>query len=363
MLRSDPWLRAFAPNPAFRIPHPAPTPRFSLRTDLDLEYAYCLHVAPPTFAPLQLLCLSPRLRTASQHIGRSAFLQLTSSYGCGKCSMAATSSPLSHLPPAVSAAPFSRRDGRSTSQLRPLSYELSLLHRADGSVRFTQGNTTLIVAVYGPTLATAREERWDAAVLSFTFSTLSAAASSSWLLTASSPLSHQLQATFAPIVLTALHPRQRISVHVQLVHDDGGAAGLRGQRRHARAAGRRRAVQGDDRSSGAEGQEGADAAQQGDARPGPQQRGGAGHRRSTRREEQVAEQRAADRLLLPPPCPLRRASLMASPSLSPIDVSSVHAASALHQSLAAVLLIHVSATVFLRFSQRCGAVGLRRLHR
>jgi ribonuclease PH len=139
--------------------------------------------------------------------------------------MAAVSSSLFQTPPAAPVSPFSRRDGRSPSQLRPLSYEQSLLHRADGSVRFTQGNTTLIIAVYGPSLATAREERWDAAVLSFTFSSLSAASSSSsssWLPSSSSSLSHHLQSTFAPIVLTALHPRQRISVHVQLVHDDGG---------------------------------------------------------------------------------------------------------------------------------------------
>ena len=135
--------------------------------------------------------------------------------------------------PAVSAVPgpsasiaLSRRDGRTPSQLRPLSYEQSLLHRADGSIRYTQGNTTLIIAVYGPTLASHREEQWDRAALAFTFSSTAATASAPLASVSSTfsslALCHHLQASFAPIVLLPLHPRHRISVHVQLLSDDGG---------------------------------------------------------------------------------------------------------------------------------------------
>ena len=131
---------------------------------------------------------------------------------------------MSHTPSAVNAAVASRKDGRSASQLRPLSYEQSLLHRADGSVRYTQGNTTLIVAVYGPTLASHREEQWDKAALVFTLESTSATAAttahSSTLSTAA--LCHHLHATFTPIVLLSLHPRHRISVHIELLSDDGG---------------------------------------------------------------------------------------------------------------------------------------------
>ena len=125
--------------------------------------------------------------------------------------------PLPTPPPSAPAA-FTRRDGRSPSQLRPLSYELSLLHRADGSVRYHQGNTSLLIAVYGPTLASSREEQPDAAVLSFTFSSLS---SSHSLNTLHSSVAYHLTQAFTPIILTSLHPRQRISVHVQVLHDDG----------------------------------------------------------------------------------------------------------------------------------------------
>ncbi len=44
-----------------------------------------------------------------------------------------------------------RSDNRTApNQLRAMSAECSLLSRADGSVRYSQGKTSLLVAVYGP---------------------------------------------------------------------------------------------------------------------------------------------------------------------------------------------------------------------
>jgi exosome complex component RRP46 len=44
-----------------------------------------------------------------------------------------------------------RPDGRtSASSLRPLSADISCLHRADGSAKFSSGNTCVLAAVYGP---------------------------------------------------------------------------------------------------------------------------------------------------------------------------------------------------------------------
>lgn len=44
-----------------------------------------------------------------------------------------------------------RPDGRSTAtSLRPLSADMSCLHRADGSAQFASGNTTIMAAVHGP---------------------------------------------------------------------------------------------------------------------------------------------------------------------------------------------------------------------
>ena len=119
----------------------------------------------------------------------------------------------------AAAGSVSRKDGRTPSQLRPLAYEQSLLHRADGSIRYSQGNTSLIVAVYGPALASHREEQWDKAALVFSFDSTSTTPSASSLSPAA--LCYHLQSTFTPIVLLSLHPRHRISVHVQLLSDDG----------------------------------------------------------------------------------------------------------------------------------------------
>ena len=139
-------------------------------------------------------------------------------------SMTASTGSAVGTPPTAPNVPFTRKDGRTPSQLRPLSYEQSLLHRADGSIRYSQGNTTLLVAVYGPTLASHREEQWERAVLVFTFSSTSATATvaSASSTFSSAALCHHLHAAFTPIVLLSLHPRHRISVHIQLLSDDGG---------------------------------------------------------------------------------------------------------------------------------------------
>jgi ribonuclease PH len=43
-----------------------------------------------------------------------------------------------------------RSDGRTNNDLRPPVAEQGILNRADGSVRFMMGNTSVLVAVYGP---------------------------------------------------------------------------------------------------------------------------------------------------------------------------------------------------------------------
>jgi ribonuclease PH len=43
-----------------------------------------------------------------------------------------------------------RKDKRNNNQLRPMECEHSVLTRADGSVKYSQGNSSVMVAVYGP---------------------------------------------------------------------------------------------------------------------------------------------------------------------------------------------------------------------
>lgn len=58
-----------------------------------------------------------------------------------------------------------RGDGRTNNQLRPLACELGLLHRADGSARFSHGGTSVLVAVNGPGGVGVRDEKPDRATV------------------------------------------------------------------------------------------------------------------------------------------------------------------------------------------------------
>ena len=50
---------------------------------------------------------------------------------------------------AVAQAP-ARPDGRFAHELRPMACELGLLNRADGSCRFSHGDSTVLASVFGP---------------------------------------------------------------------------------------------------------------------------------------------------------------------------------------------------------------------
>jgi len=68
-------------------------------------------------------------------------------------------------PPAPPAT-FLRKDGRDTKQMRAMSAEQGLLYRADGSARYKQGRTEVLVSVYGPVQPkTQRLESEDGAIL------------------------------------------------------------------------------------------------------------------------------------------------------------------------------------------------------
>jgi 3' exoribonuclease family, domain 1 len=63
-----------------------------------------------------------------------------------------------------------RPDGRTSVQLRPPVAEQGILNRADGSVRFMMGNTSVLVAVYGPAQpVSTKKEQADRASLEVTW--------------------------------------------------------------------------------------------------------------------------------------------------------------------------------------------------
>ncbi|KAH7445218.1 hypothetical protein KP509_02G113000 [Ceratopteris richardii] len=111
-----------------------------------------------------------------------------------------------------------RPDGRNPNQLRPLVCARGLLHRADGSARWSQDNTIVIAAVYGPKAISGRRENPARAVLEVIWKPKMGMAGPS-----EREAEFILKRTLEYIVLTAMHPNTAISVIIQVVSDDGGA--------------------------------------------------------------------------------------------------------------------------------------------
>ena len=109
-----------------------------------------------------------------------------------------------------------RVDGRVASQLRPFAAEPAALSRADGSARFSHGQTEVLVSVYGPCEAKRARECVDSAVLEVLVRPLGGLPG---------PVEREteqlLSQTLSHLVLKAMHPRTAISVVVQVLSDDG----------------------------------------------------------------------------------------------------------------------------------------------
>ncbi|XVF48560.1 hypothetical protein PTKIN_Ptkin03bG0200200 [Pterospermum kingtungense] len=58
-----------------------------------------------------------------------------------------------------------REDGRTQNQLRPLACSRNILHRAHGSASWSQGDTKVLAAVYGPKAGTKKNENPEKACI------------------------------------------------------------------------------------------------------------------------------------------------------------------------------------------------------
>eukprot|EP00798_Chlamydomonas_sp_ICE-L_P020429 gene20429-27217_t len=67
--------------------------------------------------------------------------------------------------PSSSNQAFQRAKGRAYNQLRPITCDRGILHRADGSARWTQEGASVLAAVYGPRQAGVRKEDAEKAVV------------------------------------------------------------------------------------------------------------------------------------------------------------------------------------------------------
>ncbi|MCO5591046.1 hypothetical protein L7F22_045022 [Adiantum nelumboides] len=111
-----------------------------------------------------------------------------------------------------------RPDGRNPNQLRPLVCSRGLLHRADGSARWSQENTIILAAVYGPKAISGRKENSERAIVEVIWKPKTGMAGS-----IEREAEFVLKRTLEHIILTAMHPNTAISVIIQVVNDDGGA--------------------------------------------------------------------------------------------------------------------------------------------
>ena len=131
-----------------------------------------------------------------------------------------------------------RSDGRSgDNTLRPLSCELSCLHRADGSALWKSGSTHVMAAVYGPIAPQhmSREQASGAIVSVLIKSGKNTNSSNSGSNTgtsqgATSLLVEQewialLTNVLSSAIDTSQHPRTVIEIVLQIIQDDGSVLG------------------------------------------------------------------------------------------------------------------------------------------
>ncbi|KAM1052942.1 hypothetical protein ACFX13_000521 [Malus domestica] len=112
-----------------------------------------------------------------------------------------------------------RVDGRTPNQLRPLACSRSVLNRAHGSASWTQGDTKVLAAVYGPKAGTKKNENPEKACIEVIWKPKTGQ---------SGKLEREyemiLKRTLQSICILTLNPNTTTSVIVQVVNDDGAVS-------------------------------------------------------------------------------------------------------------------------------------------
>ncbi|KAF3335483.1 exosome complex exonuclease RRP46 [Carex littledalei] len=109
-----------------------------------------------------------------------------------------------------------RIDGRNANQLRPLACSRNLLHRAHGSARWSQGNTIVLAAVYGPKAGTKKGENPEKASFEVIWKPKTGQIGKQ-----EREYEMILKRTLQSICLLNVHPNTTTSIIVQVVGDDG----------------------------------------------------------------------------------------------------------------------------------------------
>jgi exosome complex component RRP41 len=119
-----------------------------------------------------------------------------------------------------------RLDGRKVDQIRPISIEAGVLHRADGSAYLEWGGNKVICAVYGPReLNPKRFQEADKAVIQCRYS-MAAFSTSDRKRPGpdrrSQEISKVISDAFENVVLTEKYPRGAIDIHVEILEANAG---------------------------------------------------------------------------------------------------------------------------------------------
>jgi len=102
------------------------------------------------------------------------------------------------------------------AQLRPMSCEQRLLSQPDGSATFSQGQTSVMAGVYGPTEVRVARERADRATVEVVFKPKVGVGGC-----AARGTEEVIRGLCESVILTALHPRSAFTVVIQELHNDG----------------------------------------------------------------------------------------------------------------------------------------------
>ncbi|XP_068440225.1 exosome complex component RRP46 [Clinocottus analis] len=106
--------------------------------------------------------------------------------------------------------------GSETVTLRDFGCEQSLLSRPDGSASFSQGDTSVLAAAYGPAEVKVSKEIYDRATLEVLIQPKVGLPS-----VRERSQEQCVRETCEASLLLSLHPRSSLTLILQLIHDDG----------------------------------------------------------------------------------------------------------------------------------------------
>ncbi|KAJ2812720.1 Exosome non-catalytic core component [Coemansia furcata] len=119
-----------------------------------------------------------------------------------------------------------RVDGRRANELRRISCRASVLNSADGSSYYEQGNTKVLVAVYGPREPRTKSLTHDQATINVEFNVAPFSTSERRKRSKGDKrlleVASFVKQTFEGAVQTAVYPRSQIDIYIHLLQHDGG---------------------------------------------------------------------------------------------------------------------------------------------